>query len=540
MKLINKKFFAVCCIVLLVRQVQAQPHSPPYSVGIFKPPPPSPPPPPPPSPSPPPSPPPATPNGLDVCFTGSGGTTGAPYNSQGCPLGSCISTITVTPSDFNGEPVFSGLTATCTNAVTKEQSTFLIAAAFYDPNAPTTSITVRNGLCFTGISASVVINPGDNGLYVSTITTNENPPQFLGYVTNASPYNLPERPLGTVLCSEGSYLTTIFGRSGLILDELCFVCNSLLQSPPPILVSSSPPPPSTGFSVCPLDATSATTVTALDGENVQVQTVFPDACSAVGGTNVPTVFVGLPIMLLTVAGLSGTATGTELLVFSLQVNIGPFVVSVGVNGSSVITTYNGGSPTTFSANSASRRSMLAKIDFKELAKCLKTSKFPDLSSLCNIENFVCTEVVSCIKEATCMLLSNIQKKTTLACGITVGATIATGQLEFIPADLADCAVAIGLYLICNVDAVPFDDIACKKENLPQCKALPPPPPPPPPTCEYPCQCGNVETFHSQDDLIAFCTGGDFGSVCCSCATGFGYPFCVVFGRAGCALTVGCE
>jgi len=88
---------------------------------------------------------------------------------------------------------------------------------------PVTSITAEHGPCFTGLTGAVVIN----GEYVSTLTTNESPPQTLGYTAGAAPYDRPERPLGVVQCGVGDYVVAVYGRSGAILDELCFVCGEL-------------------------------------------------------------------------------------------------------------------------------------------------------------------------------------------------------------------------------------------------------------------------------------------------------------------------
>ena len=173
---------------------------------------------------PPPGLPPATPNGVPVCFTGSGGASGSPFPQQGCPSGSCVSTITTgSVGILNNEPVFSSLTGTCTNVGTGATTTFSVAGYAASSLDPMTSITVEHGPCCTGLSGAVAVTLF-SGLYVSTITTNESPPQMLGYKANDPPLYVPERPLGVIQCAEGSFLVAVSGRAGAILDELCFVC----------------------------------------------------------------------------------------------------------------------------------------------------------------------------------------------------------------------------------------------------------------------------------------------------------------------------
>ena len=258
----------------------------------------------PPSPQPP-SPPPATPSGEVVCFTGSGGTTGSPYNQISCPSSSCISTLDVTISGFNGEPVFSGFTATCLDVITDSKFNISTQGFDFDSSAPVSSITVLEGPCFTGISGAVVINPGDNGLYVSTLTTDESPPQVLGYISGAPPYDLPTRPLGSVRCGTNNYLTSVYGRSGAIIDEMCFVCgNPFVPASPPPPPPSEPPPPEfesppppeicsssgdvcTSSQICAGKECVSTTVTFYDdvvlvADPVQDDPVFAHAVTQVG------------------------------------------------------------------------------------------------------------------------------------------------------------------------------------------------------------------------------------------------------------------
>jgi len=622
------------------------------------------------------------------------GTSGVPYDQQGCPPGSCVSMITVGSKDFNSEPVFSSLSGTCTDVASGSTSTFAVSGYFASDSDPVTSITAEHGPCFTGVTGAVVIVPSDNGLYVSTLTTNESPPQTLGYTAGAAPYNLPERPLGVVQCGVGDYVVAVYGRSGAILDELCFVCGDpYLAYPPPPMLSASPPPPSTPCSIALLaagalanvnniraiasfflpsnlgstspatsfqtdiDSVSSITrgsITALNGkcgvddagetiywvpdlvvESISgsdeqwalVDTMLAlqslDACSYDEASVHAAFDAAAAVLVEAITGDDDNASCFDRLtagqITSLLVQGNPLTnsylqqfdisYSPPADQYAVLHTVSQLS-NTYEYERAAVDQILTVLVLKVMAglpvnsasptpgrRLLRTEQLPlqaiRLRTLkAPLDSYTCEELTklsehletinhllaiivgplitaaSLIKPIVKQIAADALSRAVSAAGtaaaaagygtaiwhntlvgdaadaVGLGAATAalflpgTGTVELIGAALADVPAIIDLIVV-YIDQK-MGQKHCNPE--PPSPSTPPPslPPPPHSTCEYDCQCGAVKTFESEDDLIAFCTGGDFGPTCCSCAPGFSYAFCVVFGRAGCALTVGCH
>ena len=93
-------------------------------------------------------------------------------------------------------------------------------------------LLLRAGACYpTGIGANVAYpssQSGSSAFFMSTLYLPSNVSQSVGYTSGESPFiNYSTSSLGELACDPDTYITEVYGRAGLILDDLCFTCSPL-------------------------------------------------------------------------------------------------------------------------------------------------------------------------------------------------------------------------------------------------------------------------------------------------------------------------